>query len=251
MHAQIYHGLVFILTLLLVGQCAFGQSSSSTTEDRLEKEILSEYSKGWEYPTAEEDLIENLLLSSLSHSAIPDPLECTELDPQKYFDVMNIERKILRMCDLCPNLPFQKLANVNFDQKPTFTKDNSTFQDCLAICLSTASCMAVSFGSGKCHIFDNTEGNLVKINGQQLIIITQPTGIIRDWVYSRNTGAKFGSNVNVSEPGYFENGPQIMTSIQDSFTDCLQQCDANMYCISVSYKISTKNCEVLLNIDSP
>ncbi|CAG7836050.1 unnamed protein product [Allacma fusca] len=151
----------------------------------------------------------------------PDPFPCTDLDPEKEFAIfINEGKDAIRVCDLCPNLPLEKLVSLTFI--PEFPESlfkvshNSLYPDCVVSCIETPDCLATNYDSLQktCSFFNSTRGELKSTSNSTYITPYQPTGIIRDWVYN-----------------------------------CLAACDANSAeCRYASYSFEEQECTLIRNL---
>lgn len=174
--------------------------------------------------------VKGLLLSSGIFALDSSPFPCTDIDPTKQYAIQDGDSAI-KICDICPFLPFEKLTNLFLNTNATFVWPNTVYTDCVANCLDQSSCVALSYDSNDkvCYGFETTEAETFDESNYTTVIITQPKGMIRDWLYSRNT--KLAAN-------------STQTFTATSFIECLSKCSNSGLnsCKAISYEYSTKTC---------
>lgn len=195
-----------------------------------------EYLDGFYKTKEEEDLklpeyidyVKGLLLASIALDA--DPFPCTDLDPNKQYAIQDGDSAI-KICDLCPSFPFEKLTNLFLNMNASFIWPNTVYIECVSNCIDQSSCMALSYDSDEkiCYGFNSTEAETFDEIHYTTVIVTQPKGMIRDWLYSRHTKLAANSTNNFTT---------------NSFTECLSRCskDGIINCKAISYEYSTKTC---------
>lgn len=163
----------------------------------------------------------------------PDNLRCDMVDPGKRH-LLKVKNEGIRICDLCPFLPQKHLANVYLDRVPMNTLNNLHFDECFGSCYEDKTCMAVSYDqtSSTCYVFDSTAGGYQSDKGWITVLMTQPSGVVRHWSYTRHTRLL---------------GKLMGSSIQPSFLHCLSNCDQNQGCNYASYFTTTSNCSLFAN----
>lgn len=181
------------------------------------------------------DYVKGLLLSSGVFALDADPFPCTDIDPTKQYAIQDGDSAI-KICDLCPFLPFEKLTNLFLNANASFVWPNTVYIECVSNCLDQSSCVALSYDSEEkvCYGFNNTEAETFDELNYTTVIVTQPKGMIRDWLYTRNTKLTANSTTNFTTT---------------SFIECLSRCsrDGIKNCKATSYEYSTKKC-LLFNV---
>lgn len=176
------------------------------------------------------DYVKGLLLSSGIFALDSDPFPCTDIDPTKQYVILDGDSAI-KICDLCPFFPFEKLTNLFLNTNASFIWPNTVYIECVANCLDQSSCVALSYDSEEkvCYGFDSTEAETFDEFNYTTVVVTQPKGMIRDWLYSRNTKLAANSTRNFTTT---------------SFIECLSGCskDGLNGCKAISYEYSTKTC---------
>uniref|UniRef100_A0A8D8U6W9 Chitinase A1 n=1 Tax=Cacopsylla melanoneura TaxID=428564 RepID=A0A8D8U6W9_9HEMI len=182
------------------------------------------------------DFVKYLLFRARNFTIEPDLLPCTMMDPEKRA-LLKVKEEGLRICDLCPNFPQKRLANVFIDTLATETEYNIDFGDCFESCFSSDNCVAFSYdhGDGICYKFDSTVGTLKSDADWTTVYMTQPSGILNDWSYVRHTA--------------ITGNPITVTTVPD-FLTCLENCETSSSCQIVSYSISKMKCAMFDNTES-
>lgn len=168
------------------------------------------------------------------------PLECTDLDPKKslvfsFDDKSNIG---IRVCDLCPSFPFDKLTSVMIDNVDAHeTYHDLTQAQCVFKCLDEIkSCVALSYDTqlSKCYTFNNTvNATFLRVNDFLTVLITQPTGLLGSFTYTRNTRV------------YPANGSKARNStIVSTLNQCLAFAHDHVHIAAVSYDFRLKSCQL-------
>lgn len=178
-----------------------------------------------------------LLLKSNNFTITPDKLRCDLIDVDKSH-VFRIKNEGIRVCDLCPNFPQQSYQNVYLDKNPIEVRENFNFPDCFGLCFEISSCMAFSYdhSSKKCYTFSSTYGNLEEGERWTTVFMTQPTGVLFDWMYSRHTSAVGAVYLNKTQ--------------EITFLNCLNKCDIQPECNIVSYSLISLMCITYRNIEN-
>lgn len=152
--------------------------------------------------------------------------------------MFRIKNEGIRVCDLCPNFPQQRYQNVYLDSDPMGVRENFDFPDCFGLCFETSTCMSLSYdhSSKKCYTFTSTGGNLEEGEQWTTIFMTQPTGVLFDWMYSRHTSAV---------------GAVYLNRTQDiTFLNCLNKCNMQPECNIVSYSLMNSMCTTYRDIEN-
>lgn len=178
-----------------------------------------------------------LLLKGNNFTIRPDQLRCDLVDVHKSH-VFRVKNEGIRVCDLCPNFPQQRYQNVYLDMDPADVRDNFEFPDCFGLCFGTGSCVAFSYdhASKKCYSFNSTGGDLQEEYRWTTVFMTQPTGVLYDWMYSRHTSAVGGAYTSRTE--------------QTTFLACLDKCDARTDCNVVSYSLINSTCTTYRDVET-
>ncbi|CAF4709633.1 unnamed protein product [Rotaria sp. Silwood1] len=188
-----------------------------------------------------------LLLEANDFQLNSESLMCIDLDPHNK-TILTFENSSdgIRLCDLCPNLPpFDKLFGViinQVDNAPLETKHNIKFDDCFMECVDNKQCIGYSYSETNktCLTFNSMRASddRLQLAHQEekwtTVSIKQPTGVIQDWIYIRNTRI-------------FDNGNQSTTR---TFLQCLQLCRSTIYCSSMTYHFSSELCELFNKSDN-
>ncbi|CAG7825468.1 unnamed protein product, partial [Allacma fusca] len=148
------------------------------------------------------------------------------------------------MCDLCPKLPLEKIPNVRFT--PTSSENafrtipNLVYPECVLTCLETPNCLSTNYDSSQktCFLYSSTAGEQTVASNYTLVTPYQPTGVLRDWVYSRNTRISIDANATEN----LSRGSETKRTNTYSFLDCLTACDLSSKCNFASYKFQTQEC---------
>lgn len=175
------------------------------------------------------DYVRYLLLKGNNFTIRPDKLRCDLVDVEKSH-MFRVKNEGIRVCDLCPNFPQQRYQNVYLDSDPNDVRENFDFPDCFGLCFVTTNCVAFSYdhASKKCYTFASTDGNLEEEYRWTTVFMTQPTGVLYDWMYSRHT---------------LSAGAVYMSRTQEStFLACLDKCSAQIECNVVSYSLMNSTC---------
>lgn len=182
-----------------------------------------------------EDFVKSLFSQNDDNNLQPDNLRCDMVDPGKKH-IMTIKNEGIRICDLCPFLPQKHLVNVYLDRVPKTTQNNLHFDECFGLCYEDKTCMAVSYDQTAftCYVFDSTAGGYQSDQGWITVLMTQPSGIVRDWSYTRHTRLL---------------GHLMSSSQQPSFLHCLNDCNQKQGCNYASYLTTTSNCSLFANDD--
>ncbi|XP_053207036.1 uncharacterized protein LOC128391212, partial [Panonychus citri] len=185
-----------------------------------------------------ENFVQYLLLKARNFTLAPSNLQCTQLDPGKEVIISVGENDGIRMCDLCPSFPMVYLTDIFLDRIPSNTTSNVDFQDCFASCEANARCLAFSYDkeSVTCYMFNSTVGLFTSDPGWKTVLMTQPSGVIENWYYSRHT----------SISGTFD---KIVEKTQ-GFRDCLTLCSKEDSCKHVSFNVDTTQCKMYSNVSS-
>lgn len=178
-----------------------------------------------------------LLLKSNNFTVKPDKLRCDLLDVDKSF-IYQIKDEGIRVCDLCPNFPQQRYENVYLDRDPVEVRENVDFPDCFGMCFETNHCMAFSHDQSlkKCFMFNSTDGGFEKEDQWTTVFMTQPTGVLFDWMYTRHTLAAG------TEP--------LSRKPENSFLACLNKCNAQPECNIVSYSLIDSVCTTYEDVEN-
>ena len=174
-----------------------------------------------------------------------NPLECIDLDEdEETFITFENSTDGFRICDLCPNIPpFDQLTHISINQEdniPLSIKHHIDFSDCFMECLDDKRCIAYSYSKTHrvCLTFSKMRANADHLQlSDELeywvtVIIKQPTGVIREWFYTRNTR-------------FYDNGEKLTA---DTFLKCLQLCRLSKNCSALTYEFYEKSCELFHTI---
>jgi len=177
-----------------------------------------------------EELVKYLFLKHEGFSAKPDFLKCESVDPGKKH-MLKVKEEAIRICDMCPNLPQKYLANVLLDRVPFNTQPNFKFEECFGLCYEDKKCMALSYErtSATCYVFDSTAGGFVEEDGWSTVLMTQPSGVVQGFSYTRHTRL-------LGRPQH--------SSIQPNFLSCVQDCTNKEDCNYLNYFALLKNCSL-------
>lgn len=177
-----------------------------------------------------EDFVKYLFMKVQDFSLKPDNIRCDLIDPGKKH-MLKIKNEGIRICDLCPHLPQKHLLNVFLDRVPSGTQSNLQFHECFGLCYEEKTCMALSYdhSTSTCYIFDSTAGGYVEESGWTSVLMTQPSGVVLDWSYTRHTRLI---------------GQLQHSSIQPSFLHCLDKCDNLSTCNFASFNTGMNNCSL-------
>ncbi|XP_050437308.1 uncharacterized protein LOC126843676 [Adelges cooleyi] len=210
----------------IMAQCCTNNTGNGDDDD---EETLS--------GTSFSDFVKYLLMKSNNFTIVPDRLRCDLVDINKE-NVIKIKDEGIRVCDLCPNFPQQRYKNVFLDKEPTDEYDNMDFPNCFGLCFDTNNCTAFSYdhNAGHCYTFDSTDGELSEEEEWTTVFMTQPVGVLNDWMYSRHTSA-VGANPLSQEK-------------ETSFLSCLSKCNDQNYCTVVSYFLLNSTCTTYGNIEN-
>lgn len=183
------------------------------------------------------DYVKYLLLKSNNFTVKPDKLRCDLIDVGKSH-VFRIQNEGIRVCDLCPNFPQQRYQNVYLSTDPSDVRDNFEFPDCFGLCFNTNNCMALSYdhSSKKCYIFSSTDGDFEEENQWTTVFMTQPTGVLFDWMYSRHTSATGSIHLSRTQ--------------ESSFLSCMDKCRINLECNIVSYSLNNLTCTTYQDVEN-
>lgn len=187
--------------------------------------------------TSYSDYVKYLLLKSNNFTVRPDKLRCDLVDVGKSH-VFRIKNEGIRVCDLCPNFPQQRYQNVYLNTDPTEIREKFDFPNCFGLCFETNNCMALSYDhvSKKCYMFSSTDGDLEEEDQMTTIFMTQPTGVLFDWMYSRHTLA-FGT--------------QYLSKTQErTFLSCMNKCHLQPKCNVVSYSLNSSVCTTYQDVEN-
>lgn len=183
------------------------------------------------------DYVKYLLLKSNNFTIKPDKLRCDLIDVSKSH-VFTIKNEGIRVCDLCPNFPQQRYQNVYLDTDPADVRNNLNFPECFGLCFETSHCMAFSYDhdSKKCYTFSSTDGNFEEEDKWTTVFMTQPTGVLFDWMYSRHTSA-VGTNY-------------LSRTKESSFLSCLEKCNNQTECNILSYSLINLACTTYSDVEN-
>ncbi|CAF1535096.1 unnamed protein product [Adineta steineri] len=182
-----------------------------------------------------------LLLEANNFQLNSVPLMCTDLDPNKEA-ILVFENSTdgIYLCDACPYLPpFDKMLGIIINQNdniPQSTMHNLEFDQCFINCVDDKQCIGYSYSETNktCLTFSHMriDNDRLQLANQEekwtTIIIKQPTGLIQNWIYIRNTRMS-------------GNGKKQET---DTFLECLQFCQVTMNCLSMTYNFHSKWCQL-------
>uniref|UniRef100_T1KLX8 Chitinase n=1 Tax=Tetranychus urticae TaxID=32264 RepID=T1KLX8_TETUR len=182
-----------------------------------------------------ENFVKYLLLKSHDFIATPTQLKCTQLDPDKSIIMQVGDDDGVRICDLCPNLPFLYLKDIFLDRIPSNTTSNVDFQDCFGLCEANSRCLSLSYDqeSLKCYMFNSTVGIFTSDSNWKTILMSQPSGVLESWLYIRHT----------SISGHYHKIDQ-----QTSFRDCLRACQLDKLCNHASYNLQSFECKMYSSV---
>jgi len=180
-----------------------------------------------------------LLLEANDFQLNSEPLMCVDLDPNKEA-VLTFENSSdgIRLCDICPNLPpFDKMFGIIINQEdniPLSAMSKLKFDECFIVCVDDERCIGYSYSETNktCLTFDRmraSDDRLQMANQEEkwtTVLIKQPTGVIQDWLYVRNTRIS----------GYEKK------RITENFLQCLQLCQSTINCLSITYDFLSKLC---------
>lgn len=187
------------------------------------------------------DYVKHLLSKGNNFTMRPDKLRCDLVDPDKAH-VFRVGDEGIRTCDLCPYFPQQRYQNVYLDREPTEVRENAGLAECFGACFATARCTAFGYDhrSRRCRAYDSTDGRMEERAGWTTVFMTQPTGVLYDWAYSRHT---------------VSTGPDpLFRRPEATFPACLRACDALAEgsgggCDAVSYSLADSSCTAYRDAD--
>jgi hypothetical protein len=98
--------------------------------------------------------------------------------------------------------------------------------------------MAFSYdhSAKKCYTFASTDGNLEEGDRWTTVFMTQPTGVLFDWMYSRHTSAVGSVHLNKTQ--------------ENTFLNCLNKCNMQPECNIVSYSLMNSMCTTYHDIEN-
>ncbi|CAF1628815.1 unnamed protein product, partial [Adineta ricciae] len=182
-----------------------------------------------------------LLLEANDFQLNSEPLMCTDLDPNRdAVVVFENSTDGIHLCDLCPNLPpFDKMLGIVINQEdnpPRSTKHNLDFEQCFMTCVDDKQCIGYSYSETEktCLTFDRIRADSERLqlanqtDQWTTVLIKQPTGLIQNWVYTRNT--------RISGQGERRKA--------DSVLECLQMCQVTRDCLSITYHFHSNSCQL-------
>lgn len=186
-----------------------------------------------------QNYVKFLLLKANKFSVTPERLPCVAVDPEKKYIFGVGEDEGIRICDLCPNLPFSKLRNIFINNNPMNQSANLNFQECFSFCVDDDKCMALSFDQidKTCYIYNSTYGLFQSETNYTTVLINQPVGVIQKWVYSRHSKTTGKSLTN--------------PVVQPSFLKCLEVCQDTAECSQVSYSFADNQCTLFDGVNQP
>lgn len=176
-------------------------------------------------------------MKSNNFTVKPDKLRCDLVDVGKSH-MFRIKNEGIRVCDLCPNFPQQRYQSVYLNADPTGVRENFNFPNCFGLCFETNNCVALSYDHAlkKCYMFSSTDGDLVEEDQWTTVFMTQPTGVLFDWMYSRHTLA-FGTK-------------HLSRTQERTFLSCMNKCHAQPECNVVSYSLKNSICTTYQDVEN-
>lgn len=214
-----------------IGSQSCGKFEGDMFECCRKKETIEESDVDPETGESFTNYVKYLLLKGRNFTLEPDSLPCTSIDTDKQM-LLQIKKEGLYICDLCPYFPQRRLVNVFLNNVPIDTKSNLLFPECYGFCFDNDECVAFSYDHIEriCYTYNNTVGTYVNENKWTTVLMTQPVGVLENWMYSRHTAIT---------------GESLQSSTNEkSFLECLNKCDNNIQCNYVSYSLETSKCEM-------
>lgn len=163
-----------------------------------------------------------------------EKVKCRDLDPMgSYFYKVDTEYSF-RVCDACVEVPILKIYAIRIDEEPIETIDSTAYlHKCFEQCIENGMCVAFSLNSklNQCHLYGTVNGKFKENEDWDSYVLTQPTGNLRDYVMSRNTGFQCPKNITVK-------------SHENNILDCFEKCN-EIHCDYASYNGSAGECEIV------